>query len=85
VLIVDHPYYAVTDEHGNFKLTDVPPGDYQIEAWHEGWHVARQESVMDVDTHQMVNRPIFTEPKTWDKTVTVSSGGTAKVDFQISE
>jgi hypothetical protein len=85
VLVVDHPYYAVTDEHGNFKLTDVPPGDYDIEAWHEGWHVAREESVMDVDSHQMVNRPIFTEPKTWDKKVTVSSGGTAKVDFQMSE
>ena len=31
----DHPYYAVTDANGAFKLSDVPPGDYQLEAWHE--------------------------------------------------
>jgi hypothetical protein len=31
----DHPYYAVTDDKGAFKLTDVPPGDYELEAWHE--------------------------------------------------
>ena len=31
----DHPYYAVTDASGAFKLADVPPGDYQLEAWHE--------------------------------------------------
>jgi plastocyanin len=31
----DHPYYAVTDANGAFKLADVPPGDYQLEAWHE--------------------------------------------------
>ena len=31
----DHPYYAVTDANGAFKIADVPPGDYEIEAWHE--------------------------------------------------
>ncbi len=28
------PYYAVTDEHGAFKLTDVPAGDYELKVWH---------------------------------------------------
>jgi len=31
----DHPYYAVTDDSGAFKIADVPPGDYEIELWHE--------------------------------------------------
>lgn len=31
----DHPYYAVTDEKGAFKIADVPPGDYELEFWHE--------------------------------------------------
>ena len=31
----DHPYYAVTDEKGAFKIADVPPGDYDLELWHE--------------------------------------------------
>ena len=29
------PYVAVTDNSGNFKLTDVPPGSYTVEVWHE--------------------------------------------------
>jgi len=84
ILTVDQPYYAITDSHGNFKLTDVPPGTYTIEAWHEGWGVAREESVMDVDSHQMVNRPIFTDPVTWDKQVTVPAKGAVAVDFTIN-
>jgi plastocyanin len=31
----DHPYYAVTDASGSFKIADLPPGDYQVELWHE--------------------------------------------------
>jgi hypothetical protein len=84
-LTVDHPYYAITDEHGNFKLTDVPAGTYTIVAWHENWKIAREESVMDVDAHQMVNRPIFADALTWDKSVTVPAKGNATVDFQLSE
>jgi len=85
VLVVQHPYYAVTDEHGNFKLSGVPPGDYEIVAWHEGWSIVREETVMDVDSHQEVHRPIFSEPKTWEKKVSVRAGGTARVAFEISE
>lgn len=31
----EHPYYAVTDAKGAFKIADVPPGDYELEFWHE--------------------------------------------------
>ena len=30
MLVVSHPYYTVTDEDGNFRLTNVPPGEYVI-------------------------------------------------------
>jgi plastocyanin len=30
-----NPYFAVTDTSGNFKLTDVPAGTYNVEVWHE--------------------------------------------------
>jgi plastocyanin len=33
--VTDHPYVTVTDAEGNFTLTDVPAGTYQIQAWHE--------------------------------------------------
>jgi plastocyanin len=34
-LSMDEPYYAVTDADGNFKITDLPPGDYEVELWQE--------------------------------------------------
>jgi plastocyanin len=33
--VVDHPYFAVTGDDGSFRLENLPPGDYTIEAWHE--------------------------------------------------
>jgi plastocyanin len=35
VVVMDHPYYATTDDKGSFKLTDVPPGDYELKVWQE--------------------------------------------------
>jgi hypothetical protein len=84
ILVVVHPYYAVTDQHGGFVLTDVPPGEYVITAWHEGWKIAREETVIDVDSHREVHRPIFSDPKTWDAKVIVPANGTAKVNFELS-
>ncbi|MGC2193865.1 MAG: hypothetical protein WA628_04255 [Terriglobales bacterium] len=85
MLVVSHPYYAVTDEDGNFKLTDVPAGEYEIEAWHEGWKVMGQGSVYDVMTQMRVQRPIFSDPVEWTKKVKVPSNGTVDVKFVISD
>lgn|SRR3989338_6512503 len=35
ISVMDHPFFAVTQEDGGFVLRDVPPGEYEIEAWHE--------------------------------------------------
>jgi hypothetical protein len=35
--VLDHPYHAVTDKEGRFHLPSVPPGEYQVVLWHEGW------------------------------------------------
>src|SRR5581483_1778625 len=85
MFVVPHPYYAVTDESGKFELTEVPPGTYEIEAWHEGWGVMRQEASFDVLTERKVERPVFTDPRTWDKKVQVKPDETAVVNFVISE
>ncbi|MGA9888086.1 MAG: carboxypeptidase-like regulatory domain-containing protein, partial [Candidatus Acidiferrales bacterium] len=85
VLIVKHPYYAVTDDHGSFKLSDVPPGEYEIVAWHEGWQVLSEAKVLDVGAQVEVKRPIYSTPATWAKKVTVKPGEPTVVDFTISE
>lgn len=40
--IVDHPFYSVSGDDGSFNLTQLPAGDYVIEAWHEEYGVATQ-------------------------------------------
>lgn len=85
MLVVSHPYYAVTDEDGNFKLTNIPAGQYEIEAWHEGWKVTGQGVVYDVMSQMRVQRPIFSDPVEWAKKVTVPANGTVDVKFIISD
>ena len=36
VMAVDTPYFAVSDEHGSFKISGVPPGTYTYRAWRPG-------------------------------------------------
>ena len=85
VMVVSHPYYAVTGEDGKFELTDVPAGDYQIVAWHEGWSVLGRENALDVFSQKQVQRAVFSEPKTWEQKVTVRPGAGANVKFVISQ
>jgi plastocyanin len=35
LVATENPYFAVTDNSGSFKLTDVPAGTYTVEVWHE--------------------------------------------------
>ena len=35
IVVVPEAHYALTDANGNFSIAGVPPGDYEIETWHE--------------------------------------------------
>ncbi len=34
ICVLDHPFFAVTDKDGNFKIANVPPGQYTLTAYH---------------------------------------------------
>ena len=36
VVVSPTPYYATTDKSGNYKIENVPDGQYSVVAWHEG-------------------------------------------------
>jgi plastocyanin len=36
VYVVDSPWYAQADASGAFTIRGVPPGEYDLEVWHEG-------------------------------------------------
>jgi hypothetical protein len=44
VVVTDTPHYALTDADGNFIIEGVPPGEYEIEIWHE-WSGKRRQAV----------------------------------------
>ncbi|WP_447972038.1 carboxypeptidase regulatory-like domain-containing protein [Nitrospira sp. Kam-Ns4a] len=33
-LLVDNPYYAISDREGRFTIGDIPPGTYKVVVWH---------------------------------------------------
>jgi plastocyanin len=43
VLVLENPYFAVTDEKGNYRIADIPAGTYKMRAWHERLPVATRE------------------------------------------
>lgn len=42
ILVLDHPYYATTQNDGSFSIDDIPPGTYHVKAWHPLLGVAEQ-------------------------------------------
>lgn len=43
IVVSEDPYVAVTDDKGNFKIENVPPGTYTLEAWHETLGSTKQQ------------------------------------------
>jgi hypothetical protein len=35
IVVIDHPYHAITGTDGGFMIDNVPPGTYTLEVWHE--------------------------------------------------
>ena len=74
VHVFEHPYFAVTDERGRFAIPDVPPGQYSLRVWHEGWRVVGRRA----------GRPRWSNPVVLTRAVTVSTEHETTVDFELS-
>jgi plastocyanin len=46
VLVLENPYFASTDENGNYTIPDVPPGTYKLKAWQERLPADEKEIVV---------------------------------------
>ncbi|HEY2483674.1 MAG TPA: carboxypeptidase regulatory-like domain-containing protein [Candidatus Binataceae bacterium] len=59
--VTDTPYYAVTDDNGNFEIKDVPPGSYTIEVWQE--KLGTQDQKVDVKAGAAATANFTLKPK----------------------
>lgn len=55
VLVLENPYFASTDEDGNYKISNVPPGDYKLKAWHERLPADEKEITVPTNGEVKVN------------------------------
>lgn len=53
VFAMDHPFFAVTDEKGQFKIAGLPAGDYTVAAWHEDF--GEQEAKITVGSTDLTD------------------------------
>ncbi len=59
IAVIDHPYYAVTDERGEFTIKDVPAGSYKVQAWHEVLGILEKEVDVQAGKPVQVNFDIL--------------------------
>lgn len=74
LLVLGHPYFAITDENGAFAIADVPPGKYKLTVWHESWKIV----AYDKD-----KRPLYDQPILQTREVEVLPKGTVRVNFEL--
>jgi plastocyanin len=36
ILVFSHPFFALTDSDGRYRIENIPPGTYNVVAWNEG-------------------------------------------------
>ena len=48
IVVTEHPYHAISDIYGEYELSEVPPGTYQLKVWHET--LGTQEKRIEVKT-----------------------------------
>ncbi len=46
VVVAEHPFYAITDEQGEFSVENVPRGKYKLQVWHETLGTVTQDVIV---------------------------------------
>ena len=74
ILAFEHPFFAVSDAAGRFRIDEVPAGTHTVRLWHEGWKIVRR----DPD-----GRVGYEPPHELVREVRVPADGQARVRFEL--
>lgn len=82
IAVLDHPFYAVTDDLGRFSIPDVPAGIYELMAWHQGVRPTTAEAG-DL-SRDGFEPPVYEEPYLMRQSVEVGAGRETTINFVFS-
>ena len=82
LFVCDHPYYAVTDADGRFRLPQVPEGRYELVAWHPHWWATRVERNPESG---LTTRLQYAPPLERSRPVEVAPGGTTLANLTLPD
>lgn len=63
IVVLDHPYFAVTGVDGRFTIADVPPGTYTYVAWHSRGDEVRGEVTVSAGKEARVDPALVEAPR----------------------
>ncbi|MFQ5649997.1 MAG: carboxypeptidase regulatory-like domain-containing protein [bacterium] len=43
IIVLNNPYFALTDEEGSFVISKIPPGKYRVSTWHKNLKTATRK------------------------------------------
>jgi hypothetical protein len=81
LFVADHPYFTRSDAMGQFRLSQVPPGKYDLVCWLPSWREAEHE--LDADTG-LVYRLTYQPPVEVVQPLNVKPGGHVEASFLLS-
>ncbi len=55
ILVLDTPYFALSDKDGSFEIGEVPAGKYVLKAWHMAMKVATKRLTVPASGDAVVN------------------------------
>jgi plastocyanin len=51
IMVVDTPFYAITNKNGEYRIPAIPNGNYKVEVWHESGAKASFEKSTTENQH----------------------------------
>lgn len=82
LFVSPHPYVALTDEKGHFRMPQVPTGAYEIVCLLPSWHIIRKETDPE---RRCISSIVFAEPISVSQDITVIAGQTTMTRISLKD